>query len=604
MKIAIIADQKQAALLIQSNERFDHILSLCPTASYELGKANHKTVSGAQYYTSLSHAKNALVTSKYLDMITQCGATSFGLEDSEISGFRSNLLYVLTTLHYFYYATRHYRHMKAEFYTCSRTELQKFSNYEEMFEALAGYALRRYNHSYENTRYSTLHHGVAKFCNQLLFAVARAGKATRVVHFGESALLQIEQALLKQPRKLWVFKPRAIGSSVAQTLNVTLFNIQNILRGRGYYISYFRHTASLNYQKKFTTPMKVFEAHLRQMNIPFPLPAFFEHVVQDSGWYMTFLAAQYNAGQNLVRDLSPHLVMTNKGKYHFIRAAIAHLPKKSVGLLINHGTHTAQKAGTISQVAANLWASDNRICVYGARYMVPRLPLTARQVEELYPEHPEFICMPSVKRISRSFGNPHDIFRIVFAGNYIGTLTHVPWCAETADEYLLNLLELIDSISKIPRVQFIIKLKATKASAHMAILQERIDALGVSEMVSIDTKTRFTDMLKDVHLVISNLSTTIEEAVGNRVPVLLHTYRKKYFHLPCQFKLTEATEAGYVYGVRPGQDAGALIEAIRTYYQRIVAGDAMLDGIIWRDSQFNNLQELASQITHQATQLE
>ncbi len=229
--------------------------------------------------------------------------------------------------------------------------------------------------------------------------------------------------------------------------------------------------------------------------------------------------------------------------------------------------------------------------------MVPRLPLTVSQVEQLYPNAlPEFIRIPTIQKIERKFGNPQENFKIVFAGNYIGTLSHIPWCTETAEEYLLNMLELIEKLGAMPRVEFIIKLKGWKAGAHIAIVQERIDALGLTN-VRIDTDTKFAELLKDTHLLISNLSTTIEEALTNHIPVLLHTHRKHYFHFPCAFDITQGEVSGYVYGVRRGQNLQAMIEAIRMNYQRIVENDDALSGMVWKEGQYNNLQEFASKIT-------
>lgn len=601
MKIAIIADHTQATTLIASNIIVDQVFSLCPTASYTLKKSGINVISSTDYYKSLSHAKTAITTTRQADLITKCGTDSYKLNASEISGFRANIIYTLSTLYYFYYATRHYRHTQATFVSCSKTSIQQHPHYDAAFAALVEYALRRYNHAYENRNYSALHHVIAKMCNRILWVATRAKHAIRVVHFGESALTQVEDALAIQQQNLLVFKPRTLGKTIVQTLHVTLATLAIIMRKRDYRISYFRHTKPSDYHADFSEQTKKFAAKCSALKLHFPLPIFAEHVVADAEWYMPFLAAQFKVGANIARDLAPHLTMTNKGKYHFIRSAVAHMPKhRSIGLLINHGTHTAQPLGSISQIAANLWASDDRICFYGIDTMVPRLPLTATQVEQICPTSlPTFLPLPTVQKITRVPGDPQKNFKIIFAGNYIGTLTHIPWCTETAEEYLLNILALIEAIGTMQRVEFIIKLKARKASAHISILHERIDALGLTN-VRIDTDTKFAEMLKDTHLLISNLSTTIEEALTNRIPVLLHTHRKHYFHLPCAFDLPQEQHLGYVYAVRKGQNLQTMIEGIRAHYHQIIASDAALSGIVWQEGQYNDLQAFAAHVTQLA----
>lgn len=599
MKVGIAADIKHAQAIIQAGTTLNHVYSFCPSASHELKKSGYYVVSVVDHYRSLSHARTAIATSGQVDVITDCGQEIFQLAPSERSGFRANLIYTLSTLYYFHYALRHYKKIDADFFLPSGKNVMRYSSYDAMFAALMDYALRRYNHTYENLSYSYLNQQVARMCNRLIRLVA--GSGPRVAHFGD-ALQSLENALIAADSKTIIFKPRTVGKTIFQTLHITANNLVNLCKGE-HHIHYFRHTKPSDYRRRFDAEVAEFRAALKAKKLSFPMPIFFERVVDDSGWYLPFLRAQEKVGLHLVKDLKPHLVMTNKGKYHFIRAAISHLQKgKAVSLLINHGTHTAQPEGSISQIAANLWASDDRISMYNLDVMVPRLPLTLAQLKQMTPPpYPEVLKMPTVKRVKRQFGDPKDTFKIMFAGNYIGTISHIPWCTETADEFILNLLELIEKLGAMPKVDFTIKLKARKASGHIAILQERIDTLGLSHKIRIDTTTPYLTALKDTHLVISNLSTTIEEALGNRVPVLLHTHRKHYFHLPAEFSLNQSANPGMVFAIRQGQNIEPMIEAIRTYYQHIVTDEESLGAILWKDNEFNDLQEFASKITSLAS---
>jgi hypothetical protein len=89
--------------------------------------------------------------------------------------------------------------------------------------------------------------------------------------------------------------------------------------------------------------------------------------------------------------------------------------------------------------------------------------------------------------------------------------------------------------------------------------------------------------------------------LASDVPLLLHTYRKHYFHLPCAFEVARDGSSGLVYGVKPGQDTRAMIAAIRENYQAIAANSAAGAGLVWKDNEYNNLQEFAAGITKLAS---
>lgn len=587
-KIAFVTDSKQGMGL--SGLSIDEVFSFDPAVGYELTQSGY-SVCPADKYDSVAHEQTVKGVAQVLEEITACGAKAYQLGEWEVSGFRANLYYILNWSYFVYYSTQHYKNVEAEFYYYSGGKLKKADSYDMAFAGLLDATARRYNHTYENINYSWVHYQLARFCNRLNMLVSGASRKLRVLHFGDSALKVIEEALWNETSHMVVFKPRSIGKTMAQTVFVTMCNVAKAVRDPRAHIHYFRAVRPALYRQTYVKETKNFGEALGALPLAFPHPAFMERIVEDSGWYMPFFRAQMKAGKRLAEDLGPHLTMTNKGKYHFIRSAIYFSAKRGMkSILINHGTHTAQASGT-SKLAANLWASDDRICLKGVSYVVPKLPLTKVQVEEIYQQDtPEFVILPSVKRIAHAPGNPRESFKIVYAGNYFGPLYHIPWCAETPDEFLLSILELIEMLGGMPHVEFIIKLKARKASTHVTILQERIDALGVGHKIRIDTETKFLDLLRTTHLLISNLSTTIEEALTNRVPVLLYSYRKQYFHFPCAF---DYGQGGYVYGVHKAEEVAPMIEGIRMDYQRIVENDTVLDGLIWNDGQFNNLQQFA-----------
>jgi len=105
-----------------------------------------------------------------------------------------------------------------------------------------------------------------------------------------------------------------------------------------------------------------------------------------------------------------------------------------------------------------------------------------------------------------------------------------PFVYETIDEYVENINSLINAVDKLEGVHLIVRFRPTgylKLSDFLELLIE-------SDCYSVRSDGSFSDYLGISDLLVSYSSTTIEEALQNRVPVLQYDGQGKYCHIQGQ----------------------------------------------------------------------
>ena len=100
---------------------------------------------------------------------------------------------------------------------------------------------------------------------------------------------------------------------------------------------------------------------------------------------------------------------------------------------------------------------------------------------------------------------------------------------ETVDEYIRNINFLIDSIQKRDDVYLIIRFRPSSVLDTKTLKT----LLTPSDCYDIYTQGSFEEYLMISDLLISYSSTTIEEALQNKIPVLQFDPDGKYMHIPC-----------------------------------------------------------------------
>ena len=117
---------------------------------------------------------------------------------------------------------------------------------------------------------------------------------------------------------------------------------------------------------------------------------------------------------------------------------------------------------------------------------------------------------------------------IIHAGTPKGRRSIRPWIYETVDEYVSNINYLIQEVEKLDNFYIIIRFRPSYALT----LSSFRELLIKSDCYGIYEDGAFLDYLLVSDLLVSYSSTTIEEALQHRIPVLLFDPDDKYCHIP------------------------------------------------------------------------
>jgi hypothetical protein len=133
---------------------------------------------------------------------------------------------------------------------------------------------------------------------------------------------------------------------------------------------------------------------------------------------------------------------------------------------------------------------------------------------------------------NKLYGNNKNKIIIVHTGTPVQSRFFVPWIYETLEEYVSNINDVIEALRDIPNIYLIIKIRAK----HFHATCERdINKLFVKTSNSIiDIGGDFEEFLSTADLLVSYSSTTIEEALHMRVPVMQYDPFRGYQHIQAQ----------------------------------------------------------------------
>jgi hypothetical protein len=256
----------------------------------------------------------------------------------------------------------------------------------------------------------------------------------------------------------------------------------------------------------------------------------------------------------VLKLLKPRMVVTPFGRRSF--HALGELCKRNEipGLLVSHGSFTPIK----NELERMGWDFHSYGLFHGsyshAALQTPLAEQFARQVSS----SAEFVKtgpliwglsvngkgFPGLK--TQLMPGREDWKVVVHAGTpkpRPGMHFHV---YETPDEYITAIRDLILAVNEVPKVYVIVKYRPSLLS-----VDELSSLLPSSDRYSISVKEPFLDVLGIADLLVSFSSTTIEEALQNRVPVLLYGGGGRYQHIEA-FEVTpdKSVEPRAVYAVR------------------------------------------------------
>ena len=127
--------------------------------------------------------------------------------------------------------------------------------------------------------------------------------------------------------------------------------------------------------------------------------------------------------------------------------------------------------------------------------------------------------------------NSDNTFKIIHASS-LKYRHQKRYIYETGDEYVSALIDIINVLKNYRNLELIIK---TRPQEYEMTIKSLINLLGdLPTNVSIETNEKFIDVLKNSNLLISFSSTTIEESLSNKIPVLMYGGNGRYSHIPIE----------------------------------------------------------------------
>ncbi len=246
-------------------------------------------------------------------------------------------------------------------------------------------------------------------------------------------------------------------------------------------------------------------------------------------------------------------------------------------LLISHGTHTPM---------------DSACASYAYREQVEGVlvsPLAdATLVQSPHAEAAAKQFAPSLKRIRshpimwgyRKIYDcpPNDGKRLILhTGTYKYWYGTKPWIFETGDEFVKGLNSLVVATKQLENTKLIIRVRPMFGCSISTL--EKL--LPESDHYEIKTSGTFLEDLGKADVLVSWASTTIEEALHARKPVLLWGGSMRYYHLTPRKTYPTAEDRSAVYAPETEDDLAPLLASILNVHAGRPLTNSELHGHIW-----------------------
>ena len=168
---------------------------------------------------------------------------------------------------------------------------------------------------------------------------------------------------------------------------------------------------------------------------------------------------------------------------------------------------------------------------------------------------------------------------------------------ERPDEYIENINSLIRAVETIKNMHLIIRTRPNNLQKMFMSIEDVKDLLIQSDCYSIHSEGSFEDYLSIADMIVSYSSTTIEEALQNKVPVLQYDSQGKYCHIDGQVldpSLTPRVNSCY-YVDAEGKLSWALKWLLENHFQKELP-DSIWERHVFRDSEKVKLTEYFSEL--------
>ncbi len=188
--------------------------------------------------------------------------------------------------------------------------------------------------------------------------------------------------------------------------------------------------------------------------------------------------------------------------------------------------------------------------------------------------------------------------RILHASNYTEFNYFFPWFMETSNEFVDDIVALAEAVTRLNDVELTVRTKPKGECVPDTIrffIPENIDCRVT------DNTQPFQEALDDADLLVAFVSTTVEEAVLRRKPVLLWGPTERHRHFPARTTPPTAEDRAAVYAVAGADDLPAMIAAILDAHTGRPLSDEETAGYVW-PAGTQDVRELARAIIRRDVQ--
>ena len=582
-RFLVAIDRDDADAWVSSAEA-DHgeVLSFAPDATLLLGQAGFQVTEIEDLLTAFSHARIIVEADRMLRQAkVQLEASDLHPVEARavgifLSGFVCTILLLKAVLK---------RLGEGSFSVRVAGKVRECETADAAFDLLA-HRLQPSLSRFTSTRYSRLHGRLAQWLNRRLQSFCRHRPTLCHIDYPNPVPRDVARMLRAARSDLIVMNARPPSGNMAETCRRAARAVLSLLLGGSQPVFVFRATT------------QVLGPEESPENVPalYPSDPRIDRILRRAvAETLPAVRRENAAGAAFGSEFKPDVVILDNLVFPAtIRAANEFAARGSRILMINHGTHTLP-SDRLSALAQRFWAYQGRISDPIVTDLVAKNPAVAELARELSPVPPRLQTLPIFKT-HRRVAETSKPFRIVLAGNFMAVGDYMAWQTETPGEFYRGTIAFAEAIADLQEISLLVKLKARKKGIPVEGLEALFAEPRFQGRVRVDTSSSLGSLYETMDLMVANNSSVIEEALVNHVPVLLNTWRQRYFHMPARFKLPTPKDRGAIYAVRETTALPDMLCAIIAAHAGRPLSEAETAPYMWAKEAFIQPRQLAESL--------
>ncbi len=557
IKTIIIARDGDEAQIISKSPlaRQNKILTLSPGAAAIFKDSNFDTIDTTAVYTDDSHAKSITNQKNVQSEFRQLAPKT--LSPIQIEAAANTLFYMSGAASFYYQVLKSYD----RFYILNDSKLEEINGFEKAFTLIITRIFKK-RYAGREHEFSSLHHWLMKKYNAHLDKKLKGKPKLLVIDGSRPSSKNFAKEVVKINSQQVILSGRNPVKSIYVALRHMRLSLKTLKR-KDYFSGripmYFIYPAKTReYNAEAESIANAAKTEFSRLLFAVVKP-YIAEIFQSAAGYEQEAA-------NHINNLQPQIITADGIASGYTMSLCKAARAKNIKtILFNHASHSPQTQITSREIG-NLWASFGIIHSPYASHIAARSPAVAALSREI-DAGGNIMAVRHDKKIPLK---PHDKFKILLAGNYLNVQEHVPWMLETPDEFIKGIAELVEAVAQIPEIELTIRVKPGKKDFNADIMQKFIPAY---PNVIISNQGTLKEALAETDLMVASISSTVDEALHSGRPILLHSWPKRYQHLP---------EGGAVYTSKRGE---SLVELLKKIMAAKPPGDKELAPYTWPESE-------------------